>query len=329
MAVMNVVQTIAGTLYEVMNEDSRVFVLGEDVAQIGGTFGATAGLLDAFGPDRVIDTPLAESSIVGIAIGAALGGLLPVAEIQFADFIHAAVDQIINEAAKIRYRSNGDFSCPIVVRAPYGGGITGGLYHSQCVEALFFSTPGLKIVAPVMPYDIKGLLRAAIFDPDPVLFFEHKNALAYRGFRQEVPDEPYELPIGKADIKRKGEHITLITYGLMVHYALAAAEDLAQENIDVEVIDLRTLLPLDRTTILESVQKTGKVLIVHEDNLTGGIGGEVAAVIADEAFWYLDAPIKRLAAPDIPAMPYAKPLEEFAMPNKAKIVTALRELAAV
>lgn len=328
MAVKNSIQTISDTLREMMAEDPTVFVLGEDV-EMGGTFGATAGHLQEFGPERVIDTPLAEASIAGIAIGAALGGMRPVAEIQFADFIHAAIDQIINEAAKIRYRSNGDFSCPIVIRAPYGGGITGGLYHSQSVEALFFSTPGLKIVAPVMPYDIKGLLRAAIKDPDPVLFFEHKNALAYRGFRQEVPETPYEIPIGKADVKREGRHITIITYGLMVHYALGAAEEMANEGLDVEVLDLRTLLPLDKEAILSSVKKTGKVLIAHEDNLTGGIGGEIAALIADEAFWYLDAPIRRLAAPDIPAMPYAKSLEEFAMPNQKDITEALRELAKV
>lgn len=326
MALQNSIQTINTTLREIMAEDPTVFVLGEDV-EMGGTFGATAGHRDAFGPNRVLDTPLAEASIVGIAIGAALGGLRPVAEIQFADFIHAAVDQIINEAAKIRYRSNGDFSCPIVVRAPYGGGITGGLYHSQSVEALFFSTPGLKIVAPVMPYDIKGLLRSAVKDPDPVLFFEHKNALAYRGFRQEVPVEPYEIPIGKADIKREGRHVSVITYGLMVHYALGAAEDLAREGIEVEVLDMRTLLPFDEEAILSSVRKTGKVLIVHEDNLTGGIGGEIAARIADEAFWYLDAPVKRLAAPDIPAMPYAKSLEDHVMPNQQKIADALRTLA--
>ncbi|NLN28247.1 MAG: alpha-ketoacid dehydrogenase subunit beta [Firmicutes bacterium] len=326
MALQNTIETINSTLREIMEEDPRVFVLGEDV-EMGGTFGATEGCLEAFGPGRVIDTPLAEASIVGIAIGAALGGLLPVAEIQFADFIHAAVDQIVNEAAKMRYRSNGAFSCPIVVRAPYGGGITGGLYHSQSVEALFFSTPGLKIVAPVMPYDVKGLLRAAVKDPDPVLFFEHKNALAYRGFRQEVPEEPYEIPIGKADVKREGKDVSVITYGLMVHYALAAAEELAREGIDVEVVDLRTLLPLDEETILSSVRKTGKVLIAHEDNLTGGIGGEIAARIAEKAFWHLDAPVNRLAAPDIPAMPYAKSLEDFAMPDQQKMAEALRNLA--
>lgn len=326
MGMMNAVQAIAGTLRQLMEEDPRVFVLGEDV-EMGGTFGATAGLREAFGPGRVIDTPLAEASIVGIAVGAALLGMRPVAEIQFADFIHAAVDQIVNEAAKIRYRSNGAFSCPLVVRTPYGGGITGGLYHSQSVEALFFGTPGLKIVAPVMPYDIKGLLRAAVLDPDPVLFFEHKHALAYRGFRQEVPEAPYEIPIGKADVKRTGADVSVITYGLMVHDALAAADVLARDGIDVEVVDLRTLQPLDRECIVNSAKKTGRVLIVHEDNLTGGIGGEVAAVIADEAFWHLDAPVKRLAAPDVPAMPYAKTLEDYLLPNTDKIVAAVRELA--
>lgn len=328
MPVKSAIQAIRDTLRQVMAADERVIVLGQDVGVMGGVFGATADLEEEFGPERVIDTPLAESSIVGIAIGAALGGLLPVAEIQFADFIHSAVDQIINEAAKIRYRSNNDFSCPIVVRAPYGGGITGGPYHSQSVEALFFSTPGLKIAVPSTPYDIKGLLRAAIYDPDPVLFFEHKNGLVYRGYKEEVPDEPYSIPFGKAAIRREGTDLTVISYGLMVHYAMAAADTLANEGIQAEVIDLRTLRPLDRETILASVRKTGKVLIVHEDNLTGGVGGEIAAIIADEAFWYLDAPIRRLASPDVPAMPYAPSLENYVMPNEKRVAEAIRELAA-
>ncbi len=328
MPVKNAIQTIRDTLHQVMADDDRVIIIGQDVGVMGGVFGATAGLAEEFGEHRVIDAPLAESSIVGIAIGAALGGLLPIAEIQFADFIHSAVDQIISEAAKIRYRSNNDFSCPIVIRAPYGAGITGGLYHSQSVEALFFSTPGLKIAVPSTPYDIKGLLRAAIYDPDPVLFFEHKNGHTYRGYKEEVPDVPYTIPFGKAAIRREGEDLTVISYGLMVHYATAAADELAKEGVKAEVIDLRTLLPFDRETILESVCKTGKVLIVHEDNLTGGIGGELAAVIADEAFWHLDAPIKRLASPDIPAMPYAPSLEKHVMLNQEKIYAAMKELAA-
>lgn len=327
MPVKNAIQTVRDTMAQLMAEDERVIVLGEDVGVMGGVFGATVGLHEEFGERRVIDTPLAESSIVGVAIGAAMGGLLPIAEIQFADFIHSAIDQIINEAAKLRYRSNNDFSCPIVIRTPYGAGITGGLYHSQSVEALFFSTPGLKIAAPTTPYDIKGLLRAAVYDSDPVLFFEHKNGLPLRGFKQEVPDEPYTIPLGKADIKRQGTDVTVITYGLMLHYALQAADELAKEGVEAEVVDLRTLLPLDRETILESVKKTGKALIVHEDNLTGGIGGEIAAIIADEAFWFLDAPVRRLASPDVPAMPYAPSLERYVLPNQAKVKAAMLELA--
>lgn len=328
MPVKNAIQTIRDTLQQVMAADDRVMIIGQDVGVMGGVFGATAGLAEEFGEHRVIDAPLAESSIVGIAIGAALGGMLPIAEIQFADFIHSAIDQIISEAAKIRYRSNNDYACPIVVRAPYGAGITGGLYHSQSVEALFFSTPGLKIAVPSTPYDIKGLLRAAIYDPDPVLFFEHKNGLTYRGYKEEVPDGPYTIPFGQAAIRREGDDLTVISYGLMVHYAVAAAEELAKEGIDAEIIDLRTLLPFDREAILKSVRKTGKALIVHEDNLTGGVGGELAAVIAEDAFWYLDAPIRRLASPDIPAMPYAPSLENYALLNQEKIYAAMKELAA-
>lgn len=328
MPVKNAIQTIRDTLQQVMAADDRVMIIGQDVGVMGGVFGATAGLAEEFGEHRVIDAPLAESSIVGIAIGAALGGMLPIAEIQFADFIHSAIDQIISEAAKIRYRSNNDYACPIVVRAPYGAGITGGLYHSQSVEALFFSTPGLKIAVPSTPYDIKGLLRAAIYDPDPVLFFEHKNGLTYRGYKEEVPDGPYTIPFGQAAIRREGDDLTVISYGLMVHYAVAAAEELAKEGIDAEIIDLRTLLPFDREAILKSVRKTGKALIVHEDNLTGGVGGELAAVIAEDAFWYLDAPVRRLASPDIPAMPYAPSLENYALLNQEKIYAAMKELAA-
>lgn len=328
MPVKNAIQTVRDTLQQVMAADERVIVIGQDVGVMGGVFGATAGLAEEFGEHRVIDAPLAESSIVGIAIGAALGGLLPIAEIQFADFIHSAIDQIISEAAKIRYRSNNDFSCPIVIRAPYGAGITGGLYHSQSVEALFFSTPGLKIAVPSTPYDVKGLLRASIYDPDPVLFFEHKNGQTYRGYKEEVPDGPYTIPFGQAAIRREGEDLTVISYGLAVHYAWAAAEELSKEGIDAEVIDLRTLLPLDRETILRSARKTGKVLIVHEDNLTGGVGGELAAIIGEDAFWYLDAPVRRLASPDIPAMPYAPSLEKYALLNQEKVYAAMKELAA-
>jgi len=326
MAAKTIVEAVHDALQEEMARDERVILMGEDVGFKGGVFKVSVGLQEQFGADRVIDTPLAESGIVGTAIGAALNGLLPVAEIQFADFIHPAMDQIMNEAAKIRYRSNGDFGCPLVIRAPFGGGIRGALYHSQSVEALFAHVPGLKIVIPGTPYDAKGLLKAAIRDPDPVLFFEHKRT--YRLFRQEVPEGDYTVPIGPARVAREGRDLTIIAYGLMLHYALEAADAVAGEGIDAEVIDLRTLVPLDKATILESVRKTSKVLIVDEDPRTGGFGGELAAIIAEEAFEDLDGPIRRLTGPDVPAMPYAKPLEDAFMPNPARIAQAMRELAA-
>ncbi len=326
MPTRSVLEAIRDALREEMQDDERVFVLGEDV-EGGGVFRATEGLGEAFGAERVMDTPLAESSIVGVAIGAALNGLLPVAEIQFADFILPAVNQIISEAAKFRYRSAGDFTCPIVIRAPYGGGIRGGLYHSQCVEALFAHVPGLKIVTPATPYDAKGILKAAIRDPDPVLYFEHKRT--YHLIKGEVPERAYTVPIGKAEVRRRGDDITVFTYGLMVHYTLEAAETLARdEGIEAAVVDLRTLLPLDRETIIEEAKATGKILIVHEANLTGGIGAEVAATIAQAAFEYLDAPITRLAGPDVPAVPYAQNLEDWYMLSPAKIADAMRQLAA-
>lgn len=325
MAVKSILETVRDTLHEEMARDPAIIVMGEDVEE-GGVFRATEGLRKAFGPDRVLDMPLAESSIVGAAIGASLNGLRPVAEIQFADFILPAVNQIISEAAKFRYRSAGDWSCPIVIRAPYGGGVHGGLYHSQSMEALFAHHPGLKVVAPATAYDTKGLLISAIRDPDPVLYFEHKRT--YRLIKGEVPDEEYTVPIGKAAVRRQGDDLTLFSYGLALQYALDAAERVASEGIDVQVVDLRTIYPLDRETILESAKSTGKILIVHEDNLTGGVGGEVAALIAEYAFEYLDAPITRLGGPDIPAVPYNHALEDFYMPNPDKIAGAIRRLAA-
>jgi 2-oxoisovalerate dehydrogenase E1 component beta subunit len=321
------IDAIRAAMEDLMAEDESVIVLGEDVAIKGGVFLATGGLLSKYGEHRVIDTPIAEASIVGLAIGASLHGLRPIAEIQFADYIHPAIDQILNEAALIRYRSYGDWSCPIVVRAPFGAGIHGGLYHSQSSEALFTSTPGVKVVIPATPYDAKGLLVAAVRDPDPVIFFEHKQL--YRSLRGEVPDGLYTVPIGRADIARRGSDITLITYGLMRHFSLAASDEVAKvNNITVEVIDLRTLFPLDTPLILESVKQTGKVLIVHEDNLTGGVGGEISAIIAEYAFEHLDAPIKRLASPDIPPVAFSDELEAHYMLNPQKIAEALRELAA-
>ncbi|UOF89910.1 alpha-ketoacid dehydrogenase subunit beta [Fodinisporobacter ferrooxydans] len=325
MAVKLYIEAIHDAILEEMRRDERVFVLGEDVGVRGGVFRVTAGLIEEFGEQRVIDTPLAESAIVGVGIGAALHGMVPIAEIQFADFILPAMNQIISEAAKMRYRSRNDWGVPMVIRAPYGGGVHGALYHSQSVEALFHHVPGLKIVAPSTPYDVKGLLKAAIRDPDPVLFFEHKRC--YRLIKGDVPEEEYVLPIGKADVKREGTDITVITYGLMVHLCMDAAEQLAKEGIDVHILDLRTVLPLDREGIIDAVKKTGKVLIVHEDNKTGGVGAEVSAIIAEEALFELDAPIARLCGPDVPAMPYSPPMEKFYMLNSEKIAAAMRKLA--
>ncbi|HKA48392.1 MAG TPA: alpha-ketoacid dehydrogenase subunit beta [Candidatus Dormibacteraeota bacterium] len=326
MAVKTLIEGVREALTEEMERDDRVWVLGEDVGKKGGVFLATEGIYARFGEARVLDTPLAESCIVGVAIGAALNGLIPVAEIQFADFIHPAFDQIVSEAARIRYRSNGDYSCPIVVRAPFGGGVHGGLYHSQSVEAFYAHVPGLKVVIPSTPEDAKGLLKASIRDPDPVMFFEHKKA--YRLIKGEVPDGDYVTPIGTAAVRREGANLTCVAWGLMVHHCLEAAEAVAAEGISVEVIDLRTLQPLDRETILRSVEKTARAMVVHEDNLTGGFGAEVAAIIADQGFEYLDAPITRVAGPDVPAMPFNHPQEEAFLPNPEKIAAAMRRLAA-
>lgn len=325
-ATRTLLEAVRETLTEEMRSDERVIVLGEDIGVKGGVFGATRGLLEEFGAARVVDTPLAESAIVGVAIGAAAAGLRPVAEIQFADFIHSAMDQIINEAARLRYRSKGGFGCPLVIRVPYGGGVRGGLYHSQSVEAFFCHVPGLKVVAPSTPEDASALLRAAIRDPDPVLFLEHKKL--YRVRQPAVSPGDPEVALGKAFVRRPGDQISVFSYGLMLHYALAAAALVANEGINVEVVDLRTLAPLDRETILASVEKAGRVLIVHEDNKTGGLGAEVAALIAEEAFPYLDAPILRITGPDAPAMPFSEPLERAFLPDVNGIAQALRRLAA-
>jgi 2-oxoisovalerate dehydrogenase E1 component beta subunit len=327
MALKTVLEAVREALFEEMRRDERVFVLGEDVGQRGGVFRATDGLHKEFGELRVLDTPLAEGMIAGVAIGAAVNGMKPVAEFQFADFIHPAVEQIIDEAARLRYRSNNTFNCPVVFRAPYGGGVQGGMYHSQSVEAMFAMWPGLKVVTPSFPYDYKGLLKSAIRDADPVVFFEHKKTYALPSLRQEVPDTDYLVPIGKAKVVCEGTNLSVFAYGMMLHQSLEAARTLEEEGINVEVVDLRTLRPLDKETILASVKKTGRALIVHEANLTGGFGGEIAAIIAEEAFEYLDAPVRRLAGPDVPAMPFAIPLEEEFMPNPAKIAAAMRKLA--
>jgi 2-oxoisovalerate dehydrogenase E1 component beta subunit len=324
MAVITYLEAIRSAMQEEMQRDNNVFVLGEDVGK-GGVLNATKGLRDLHGEDRIMDTPLAESAIVGVAIGAAMYGMRPIAEIQFADFIFPATNQIISEAAKIRYRSNNDWSCPIVIRAPYGATGGGALYHSQCPESVFFGTPGLKIVAPSTPYDAKGLLKAAIRDPDPVLFFEHKKC--YLAFSGAVPEEDYIVPIGKAEVKREGSDITVIAYGLTVHHAMQAADELAKEGISAHVLDLRTLQPLDKEAILEAVSKTGKVLIAHEDNKTGGVGAEVSAIIAEELLFELDAPIMRLCAPDVPAVGMNPPMEKFYLLSPDKLKEATRKLA--
>lgn len=325
MPVMSYIQAITTALREEMQRDENVFVLGEDVGKKGGVFRATDGLYETFGEARVLDTPLAESAIAGVGIGAAMYGMRPVAEMQFADFIMPAVNQIISEAAKIRYRSNNDWHAPITIRAPYGGGVHGALYHSQSVEAVFANQPGLKIVMPSTPYDVKGLLKSAIRDNDPVLFFEHKRA--YRLLKEEVPEDDYVLPIGKADIKREGSDITVITYGLCVHFALQAAEKIAEDGISAHVLDLRTVYPLDQAAIIEAAKKTGKVLLITEDNKEGSIIGEVAAIIAENCLFDLDAPVQRLAGPDVPSMPYAPTMEKFFMINPDKVEKAMRELA--
>jgi 2-oxoisovalerate dehydrogenase E1 component beta subunit len=326
MAVMTMIESIRETLRGEMRRDDTIVVLGEDVGKKGGVFLATDGLFDEFGGDRVLDTPLTESMIVGASIGAAVNGLRPVPEIQFADFILPAFNQIVSEAARMRYRSNNAFGCPITIRAPYGGGVHGALYHSQSVEAFFTHVPGLKVVIPSTPYDARGLLRSSIRDDDPVLFFEHKKM--YRSVRGEVPDGDYTLPLGSASVVRQGSQVSIFAYGLMAQYALEAAELLETEGVSAEVVDLRTLRPLDGETILDSVRKTGKAVIVYEDNRFGGFGAEVAALIAEEAFDYLDGPIVRITGPDVPGVPYNHVLEEWFMPNPDRIVTAARRLAA-
>ena len=328
MTEITMVEAIRQAMDEEMARDDRVFVIGEDVGVRGGVFRATQGLFEKYGEERVVDSPLAELTIVGVGIGAALYGKRPICEIQFADFIYPAFNQIVSEAAKMFYRSNGQWTVPMVIRAPYGGGIGGGLYHSQSVEAFFAHIPGLKVVIPSSPYDAKGLLKSAVRDPNPVMFFEPKKG--YRLIKGEVPedDKEFTVPIGPAKVTRKGQDLSLFAYGMMHHYALQAAEAVSKDGIDVEVVDLRTLYPVDRETILQSIRKTSKALIVHEDNLTGGYGAEIAATIAEWGFMDLDAPVRRLAGPDVPAVPFSHPMQEWFMIDSEKIAEAIRELAA-
>jgi 2-oxoisovalerate dehydrogenase E1 component beta subunit len=322
--VMNNVEAVRATLYDALKNDERTLIIGEDVGARGNVFLITKDFISEFGERRIIDTPIAEASIVGIAVGMAMEGLRPIAEIQFADFIYPSFNQIVGEAAKIRYRSNGEYTCPMVIRTPYGGGVRGALSHSVSVEALFYHVPGLKIVAPSFPADVKGLLNTAIDDPDPVLFLEHKKT--YRLIKGEVPNGHYTIPFGKANVLKEGTRLSVVSYGLYVHWALEAAKQLEQEGISAEVIDLRSIRPMDKTTILSSVEKTRRLLIIHEDNKFGGIGAEISAMVAEEALFNLDAPIRRLCGPDVPAMGYALPLEEEFMSSPAEMADAMREM---
>ncbi len=319
-------EAIRDGMREEMRRDERVMILGEDVGAKGGVFGTTEGLQQEFGEWRVMDSPLAESCIVGVCIGAALYGLRPIAEIQFQDFIMPAVDQIVSEAAKMRYRSNNAWGVPMVLRAPFGGGVHGALYHSQSIEAMFCGVPGLKVVVPSTPYDAKGLLISALRDPDPVLFFEHKRA--YRSVKGEVPDEEYTVPLGTAAVVREGDDIAIFTYGIMVHTALEAAERLAADGFECQVVDLRSLRPLDRQAIVDNARKCGKVMVAQEPNLAVSISSEVSAIVAEECFEYLDAPVMRIGGPEIPAMPFAHALEDFYLVTPDKLEAALRKLAA-
>jgi 2-oxoisovalerate dehydrogenase E1 component beta subunit len=324
---LTLIEAIRQAMDEEMARDERVFITGEDVGRRGGVFRATLGLYEKYGADRVIDSPLAELSIVAVGIGAAMVGMRPICEIQFADYIFPAFNQIVNEAARVYYRSYGEWNVPMVIRAPYGGGIGGGLYHSQSVEAFFAHVPGLKVVIPSSPYDAKGLLKSAVRDPNPVMFFEPKKG--YRLIRGEVPDGDYTVPLGPARVTREGADLTVFAYGMMHYYTLQAAQTVAdQDGIECEVVDLRTLAPLDRDTVIRSFKKTGKALIVYEDNCFLGYGAEIAAILSDEAFEYMDGPIRRLAGPDVPGVPFAPTMQDFFMPGPEKIADAIRELAA-
>lgn len=326
MAEKTLIDAVREAMDEELARDERVFITGEDVGPRGGVFRATMGLYDKYGPARVIDSPLAELSIVAVGIGAALAGMRPICEIQFADFIHPAFNQITNEAARFYYRSNGEWPVPLTIRAPYGGGISGGLYHSQSVEVFFAHSPGLKVVIPSNPYDAKGLLKSAVRDPNPVLFFEPKKG--YRLIKGEVPEGDYTVPIGTAQVTRTGSDVSVYAYGMMHFYTIQAAEMVAQQDgIQAEVIDIRTLAPLDKQTVLDSFKKTGKALIVYEDNRFLGYGAEIAAILGDEGFEYMDGPIRRLAGPDVPGVPFSPGMQAWFMPNPEKIAEAIRELA--
>ena len=325
---MTLIESVRETLRMEMRRDPDIFMMGEDIGPRGGVFLASEGFVDEFGEGRVMNTPLAESSIIGIALGAAVNGMRPVAEIQFADFVWPAINQLVGEAARVRYGTNGGKFAPMTVRVPYGGGVRGGLYHSQSIEVLFAHTPGLQVIAPATPWDARGLLRSAIRSNDPAVFLEHKRT--YRLVRGEAPDGEYTEPIGKADVKRAGSDVTLVTYGLMLHYSLQAAEMISQsDGIETEVVDLRTLRPIDGETILDSVSQTGRAMIVQEDTGAVSVSSEVAAIIASEGFFDLDAPVMRVTAPEIPPMPFSPLQEAEYMPSPEKIAASIRRLAEV
>jgi 2-oxoisovalerate dehydrogenase E1 component beta subunit len=318
------IEAITQALYEEMERDERVFLLGEDIGLYGGVFKATKGLLEKFGAERVIDSPISEAYIVGGCVGAALIGARPVPEIQFADFISPAMDQIIQQAAKIRYRSGGQWTCPMTVRVCCGGEVGGGLYHSQTNEQWFFSQPGLIVLFPSTPYDAKGLLKSAIRGEDPVIYFEHKRL--YRSIKEDLPEDDFVVPIGKAAIRKEGKDITIVTYGLMYQKSLQAVEMLEKDGVSVELIDMRTLLPWDRETILGSIKKTSRVVLVQENSKTGGVMAEIGATIAEEIFDYLDAPVTRVCGLDVPMLPFAPPLEHYFLPNAEKIARAVKKV---
>jgi 2-oxoisovalerate dehydrogenase E1 component beta subunit len=324
--VITFIDAITEALDQEMARDERVYLIGEDIGLYGGVFKATKGLQKKYGEYRVIDSPISENLIVGAGIGSALVGMRPVPEIQFADFVSPAMDQIVQQAAKIRYRTGGAWSVPLVVRICCGGDVGGGLYHSQINEAWFVHCPGLKVVMPSNPYDAKGLLLAAIRDPDPVLYFEHKRL--YRSVKGEVPEGDYTVPIGPAEVKRTGKDMTIVAYALMLVWAMEAAEKLEKEGISCEVIDLKTLLPIDKQTILESVKKTGKALLLQEAPKTAGVMAEISAIITEESFDYLDAPVMRLAGLDVPPIPFAPPYEKFYLPTVDRIMKKARQLKA-
>lgn len=318
------IEAITEAMAEEMARDDRVFLIGEDIGLYGGVFKATKGLMERFGKERVIDSPISEAYIAGGCVGAALVGMRPIPEIQFADFITPSMDQIIQQAAKVRYRSGGQWTCPMTIRVCCGGEVGGGLFHSQINEQWFFSQPGLIVLFPSTPYDAKGLLKSAVRGEDPVIYFEHKRL--YRSIKEELPEEDFTVPIGKAAVRKTGSDITIVAYGLMHHKSLEAVTALEKEGISAELIDMRTLLPWDRETIFESVKKTSKVVLVQENSKTGGVMAEVAASISEEIFDYLDAPVTRVCGLDVPMLPFAPPMEHFFLPNAEKIVRAVKKV---